>query len=185
MNKNSKIVKKYVLVSWQDADVADQIKDRSFGGKLLASSNNNKENQNDAGELVKVAEKKKKRISKRVSNIIGSDEANNVNKDGDLSSIGLTNATTDSTLVARKQPAFAKISNHFVFGNQTNATAADGFATMTKTSNNKLDQSQRISYVDMCEVIKNNENKHQRQLIESLNESLESEYFPKWFNLMK
>ena len=76
---------------------------------------------------------------------------------------------------------FNKVSNHFVFGNQ-NSSAAD--ALMNKTSNNKLDQSLRVSYVEMCDILKTYK-PLENDAIDLLNESYEQNYFPEWFKQMK
>ena len=76
---------------------------------------------------------------------------------------------------------FNKISNHFVFGNQ-NSSASD--ALMNKTSNNKLDQSLRVSYVEMCDILKNYK-PLENNSIELLNESYEKSYFSEWLKQMK
>ena len=76
---------------------------------------------------------------------------------------------------------FSKISNHFVFGNQ-NSSASD--ALMNKTSNNKLDQSLRVSYPEMCEILKGYK-PFENSSIELLNEHYEKIYFPEWFKQMK
>ena len=76
---------------------------------------------------------------------------------------------------------FGKISNHFVFGNQ-NSSASD--ALMNKTSNNKLDQSLRVSYTEMCEILKDYK-PFDNDAIELLNEHYEKTYFPEWFKQMK
>lgn len=165
----SAVVKKHVLVAWQDSDVADQIKDRAFAGRLA-----NKENQenaaNDANEAGKLL--KKRRVSKRPS-IVSQTVANELNLDS-------MSISTDaaSKPAANQQSAGSKASSHFVFGNQ----AADG---ISKTSNNKLDQSHRISYHEMCEVLKTYRNAKTDEAIEQMNKFYEAQYFPEWFKLMK
>ena len=76
---------------------------------------------------------------------------------------------------------FNKISNHFVFGNQ-NSSATD--ALMNKTSNNKLDQSLRVSYVEMCDILKTYK-PFDNNAIELLNESYENKCFTEWIRQMK
>jgi hypothetical protein len=71
--------------------------------------------------------------------------------------------------------------NHFSFSTQTSSTLN---ALMNKTSNNKLDQSIRISYAEMRETLKEYEGKYDNS-IHLLNESYKSLYFDEWFNLMK
>lgn len=73
-----------------------------------------------------------------------------------------------------------KLSNHFQFGNQ--AGLADG--TMNKTSNNKLNQSLRISYADMSETLKTYKSIHEDS-IEKINKNYMDDYFHEWFKLMK
>jgi hypothetical protein len=179
---NAKIVKKYTLVSWQDADVVDQIVDRSFGGKLAAAASStgslllaNKENKPE--EKVR-----KKRVSKRVSAAAASATAIG----GEDSSMGMASSVDEATISGTKKSHFAKVSNHFIFGNAAGASNADGLMGMgNKTSNNKLDQSHRISYVDMCEVIKLNQKKLGNKLVDALNKSFERDFFPEWFRLMR
>ena len=75
-----------------------------------------------------------------------------------------------------------QLSNHFAIGNQ-NAAANGALETFSnKTSNNKLDQSLRISYAEMCERLKTFKPALSSQ-ISKLNESYEL-YFEQWFDLM-
>lgn len=190
MSSNNKVVKKYVLVAWQDSDIPDQIKDKSFGGKLAPS---NKENQQ--GELLKLNENKllkKKRISKRVSAIGGGDAPTGTNnaatsnggieKELKLDSLSISEQETN---VSKLIQSNNKAMSHFVFGNQSAAANAQDGLMSIKTSNNKLDPSHRISYYEMSETLKMYKNELNDELIESLNKSYEIEHFSEWFRLMR
>lgn len=83
--------------------------------------------------------------------------------------------------LAETKSLLNKISNHFVFGNQASSSSD---ALMMKTSNNKLDQSHRISYVEMVNVLKNFKIS-QTDSIQAVNMCFEKNYFPEWFKLMK
>lgn len=171
--KNKAVGKKFILVAWQDSDVTDQIKDRSFSGRLAVSSAN-KENQaagEDNGDLLKT---KKRRVSKRPSIAASAASAAAVNE------LNIDKINLSETGVSR-QPKSNKASAHFVFGNQV----ADGALMTTKTSNNKLEQSHRISYHEMTEVLRTQRNDITDETIASLNKFYETEYFPEWHRLMK
>ena len=75
---------------------------------------------------------------------------------------------------------FNKISNHFSFGNQN----ANSDSLMNKTSNNKLDQSLRVNYTEMCDLLKSYK-PFGDSSIEALNQTYENDYFPEWYKLMK
>ncbi len=81
-------------------------------------------------------------------------------------------------LVTKLKPEYTEISNHFVFGNQV----SEGL--VNKTSNNKLDQSLRISYADMVETLKSYEPPY-NEAIDAMNKSFENDYFTQWLGLMK
>ncbi len=73
-----------------------------------------------------------------------------------------------------------KLINHFQFGNQASSTDAP----MNKTSNNKLDQSLRISYAEMSDTLKSYKPSFTRS-IENLNSLYQEKYFQEWLKLMK
>ena len=77
-----------------------------------------------------------------------------------------------------KQTA-SKLSNHFQFGNQVSSGISDN-----RTSNNKLDQSLRISYAEMAETLEAYNPKFTKS-VEEVNKIYENEYFTEWFKLMK
>ncbi|CAF0760215.1 unnamed protein product [Brachionus calyciflorus] len=166
MKKSS--AKDLVLVAWQDSDVTDIIIDKSYGGKLVSS---NKENQTEAAKT-DLQTAKKKRQSKRVT------LAPNTKLTDELSALGISsNHAIDE--MAKPKSILAKLTNHFMFGNQASST--DG--TMNKTSNNRLDQSHRISYVEMANTLKTVKNPYE-DLIQSVNQIYEDKFFPEWFKLM-
>ena len=74
-----------------------------------------------------------------------------------------------------------KLGSHFQFGNQASSSSD---APMNKTSNNKLDQSLRISYTDMSDTLKTYRPNFDHS-IELLNKQYEEDYFIEWFKLMK
>ncbi|RNA37462.1 cleavage stimulation factor subunit 2 tau variant [Brachionus plicatilis] len=159
MKKSS--AKDLVLVAWQDSDVADIILDKSYGGKLATS---NKENL--AESKADFVSSKKKRQSRRVTIAPG--------KSGE-EGVGIL-AKND---YAKPKSALAKLSNHFLLGSQS--TNCDG--TMNKTSNNRLDQSHRISYIEMANTLKTYTNPY-TDTIESINQFYENNFFSEWFKLM-
>jgi len=130
---------------------------------------------------------KKKRVSKKLSILPTKEskeelaylnllqESQSVNG-ADLNELRMTKLANDL-----QKLEFSKISNHFVFGNQNSSTAD---ALMNKTSNNKLDQSLRVSYPEMCDILKDYK-PFDNDTIELLNESYEKNYFPEWFKQMK
>lgn len=170
-SKTKTIVKKHILVAWQDSDVPDMIKDRSFAGRL-ANSSSNKENQpgEDDGKLLKT----KRRVSKRPS-IAATAASTAAINELNLDKMAI------SAEVIKPVAAASRVGAHFVFGNQ----AADGGVMNAKTSNNKLEQSLRISYHEMCTVLKANPSGLVEKTVDSLNNLYEEKNFPKWFRLMK
>jgi hypothetical protein len=74
----------------------------------------------------------------------------------------------------------SKLGNHFQFGNQVGL--ADGASN--KTSNNKLDQSMRISYAEMAETLKSYSPEFSNS-IEAINKAYEETYFSEWLRLLK
>lgn len=191
-SKTKMIVKKHILVAWQDSDVSDQIKDRSFAGRLANAANNNfnnnnnnsnKENQpingedpNPDGKLLK-----KRRVSKRPSIAATAASTAAINE------LNLDQLTVSAEGSGGTKPLMAttvsanRLAAHFVFGNQ----AADGTTMSSKTSNNKLDQSHRISYHEMSTVLSAHRDGLVDKTIESLNQAYEEKYFPEWFRLMR
>ena len=90
------------------------------------------------------------------------------------------NANLRSQRANTLKAEFSEISNHFVIGNS--GAGLDGL--VNKTSNNKLDQSLRISYADMVETLRTYEPPHNEQICNS-NRYFETRYFPEWLNAMK
>lgn len=181
MNRN---VTKYVLVAWQDSDVADHVKDKSFVGKLAARKGE-KENQlgkdgekNVGGSLVK-----KKRISKKLSIAGGVGDSSAHGNAELMAALGLKSDSLESAKSSsnNRDDEFTELSNHFAFGNQT--SAADGLVS-NKTSNNKLDGSLRITYAEMVRTLKSYKTPMCSE-IAKLNKHFEQDYFPEWFRLMK
>jgi len=164
---------KYSLIHWTDADVPVKIRDCSFAGKLMPipqpSENNN---ENAPAELLV---NKKKRVTKKLTTVLGSVDENS------LTSIGIN---ASDKLIPNKQPDAKqmanKLSNHFTFSNQ-GTTASD--AQMNKTSNNKLDQSLRISYSEMSDILKSFKPSY-NNAIEDINKEFEETLYPEWFKLM-
>jgi origin recognition complex subunit 2 len=121
-----------------------------------------------------------KRVSKKLSIVPNSE----TNQEILAASLGLTGNVfkkiESETIpqVAKLKPEYTEISNHFVFGNQV----AEGL--VNKTSNNKLDQSLRISYADMVETLKSYEPPF-NEAIDAMNKSFENDYFNQWLGLMK
>lgn len=167
--KNKTISKKYTLVAWQDSDVPDQIKDHSFAGRLVHTSLDKENNPSDEPTLLKTNDKsvKKKRVSKRPSIAASTAAVNELN--------------LDQMTVSDAPKTGSKLSAHFVLANQ----AADGGLVTSKTSNNKLEQEHRISYHEMCQVLKSYRNEATEEAIQSLNSFYETQYFPEWFRLMR
>lgn len=165
------VVKKFVLVAWQDSDVADQIKDRSFAGRLAT---NNKENGEEVGgELLKP---KKRRVSKRPSIVAAS--ANELK----LDQLTVSDEPQQQQWTTKQANGAGGLGAHFVFGSQS---GVEGGLMSSKTSNNKLEQSHRISYYEMCQVLDKFRNGLADQAVESMNKLYESQYFPEWFRLMR
>ena len=74
------------------------------------------------------------------------------------------------------------LSYHFAIGNQTAAGVPE--ATSNKTSNNKLDDSMKLTFAEMTERLKTYRSKFQDS-IDKLNEDYESKYFPQWMDLLR
>lgn len=192
-SKSKTIVKKHFLIAWQDSDVPDQIRDRSFAGRLANNNTNNKENQQpdnktQTNENAAAGGKSllKRRVSKRASLATTAAAAANTTTINDLNLDQLT--VSGDTVSSTSKPSLAtgpvglnRVGAHFVFGNQ----AADGTTMSSKTSNNKLEQSHRISYHEMSTVLSAHRNELVDQTIESLNHCYEEKFFPEWFRLMR
>lgn len=73
-----------------------------------------------------------------------------------------------------------KLSNHFQFGNQVGVSEA----AMNKTSNNKLNQSLRISYGEMAKTLEAYKPGFTGS-IEKINKIYEEEHFDEWYKLLK
>lgn len=112
---------------------------------------------------------KKKRQSRRVTIAPG--------KNGEENGGTLIKNDTEYT---KPKSVLAKLSNHFLLGSQS--VNSDG--TINKTSNNKLDQTHRISYVEMANTLKTFNNSYQ-DTIEAVNQYYENNFFSEWFKLMK
>lgn len=184
-SKNKTIIKKHYLVAWQDSDVPDMIKDRSFAGRL-ATATSNKENHQpnkEIGDLLLKTDKelKKRRVSKRPS-IAASAASTAAINELNLDQLSMS---AEAVVASNQRQALAAAANrvgaHFVFGNQT----ADGGVMSSKTSNNKLEQSHRISYHEMCTVLNAQRAGIVEQTIESLNRCYEEKYFSEWLRLMR
>ncbi len=132
------------------------------------------------GENNKTETLKKKRVSKKFTPLLSHDQ------NEDLSLLGLPNMSNLNNDVNNLKlnktdhnHDLAKLSQHFVFGNQS---AADSL--MTKTSNNKLDQSLRITYSEMYETLKTYTPECEEAIVQ-LNKSFETKLFPEWFKMMR
>jgi len=99
-----------------------------------------------------------------------------------LASIGINVQDKTSAIAVKDSKQIAnKLSSHFTFGNQ-GSTASD--ANVNKTSNNKLDQSLRISYSEMSDILKSFKPSYDTS-IEQINKTFEENFFPEWHNLIK
>ena len=132
------------------------------------------------GENNKTETLKKKRVSKKFTPLLSHDQ------NEDLSVLGLPNTSTLNNDVSNLKLSkndhnrdLLKLSQHFVFGNQSSADSL-----MTKTSNNKLDQSLRITYSEMYETLKTYKPECEDAIIH-LNKSFETKVFPEWFKMMR
>jgi hypothetical protein len=131
--------------------------------------------KNESGTL------KKKRMSKKMSI---------VPPPNDLAALGLSavdklDEGKDSAALklSDQRQSLAKISNHFVFGNH-GAGLATADPLINKTSNNKLDQSYKISYADMCQILQNYKSPLDES-VQVVNDYFVKNYFPEWKRLMK
>jgi hypothetical protein len=124
---------------------------------------------------------KKKRVSKKLSIVSTQENSQEIL----AASLGLTgnvfkkidNETAAMNPFKSKPPEFTEVSNHFVFGNQV----AEG---TNKTSNNKLDQSLRISYSEMVKTLESYQQPNS-EAIAALNVSFENEFFAEWLSLTR
>jgi hypothetical protein len=92
------------------------------------------------------------------------------------------NAKAQASKLAESRMILSKISNHFVFGNHGGLACSDNF--INKTSNNKLDQSYKISYADMCDILKSYKSPLDKP-IEIVNIFFQKNFFLQWSKLMK
>jgi hypothetical protein len=135
--------------------------------------------KNETGTL------KKKRMSKKLSIVP------NMGPPNDLAALGLTsvdklddlNLDPQAAKLNEDRQSLAKVSNHFVFGTH-GAGLATSDALINKTSNNKLDQSYKISYADMCSILQNYKSPLEDS-VEAANDHFVKNYFPEWVKLMK
>lgn len=170
--KNNEV--KYNLIHWTDVDIPVKIRDCSYSGKLMPAPQAQQSNdENMPGESGVVQTKKKRVTKKQTVTVLGSVDENA------LAAIGINIQDKSQPQVKDTKHIANKLSNHFTFGNQTGT--ADG--QMNKTSNNKLDQSMRISYSEMAEVLKSFKPSFTSS-IEQMNKQFEDEFFPEWFQLM-
>ncbi len=162
---------KFTLVSWKDSDIPDIIVDCSYSGKLAPKPTGDMISESDA--IISQGTLKKKRTQKK--SILGSTE-----------NTMFTEMSNTLGSLAEKSNNFEikntanRLGNHFQFGNQTGAIDS----IINKTSNNKLDQSLRISYAEMAQTLE----AFKPGFIKSVNEvnrMYEEEYFTEWINLLK
>jgi len=168
MNRLKHTDPKYTLVTWTESDIPEKIIDCSFSGKLMPKVEIKKsETENNTEKQVPII--KKKRVAGKKSIL-----ENTLNTNEELYA-GLSTANTEKI----NQTETNKLGNHFQFGNQ--ASSSD--APMNKTSNNKLDQSLRISYAEMSDTLKSYQPNFGSS-IEFLNKQYEEDYYMEWFKLM-
>jgi hypothetical protein len=143
----------------------------------------NSENQAEGAKNDGTGTLKKKRMSKKLSMVP------NMGPPNDLAALGLTSVEklddpdSHASKLHDARQSLAKISNHFVFGTH-GAGLATSDALVNKTSNNKLDQSYKISYADMCSILQNNKSPLEDS-VEAVNDYFVKNYFPEWMKLMK
>lgn len=114
---------------------------------------------------------KKKRGPRKT--VLGNAEPNTL--DSDMASM-LSLAEKTATNEKEMRNAAGKLGNHFQFGS--------GPDTASKTSNNKLDQSMRISYAEMAETLKTYTPGF-ADSVDAVNKMYEDSLFPEWYRLMK
>jgi delta 1-pyrroline-5-carboxylate dehydrogenase len=131
------------------------------------------ENKDEKNQTEIVTNKKKRVTKKFNSTLLGSVDENN------LTALGITSQVITKPQECKQ--SMNKLSSHFTFGNQ-GSTVSD--ALMNKTSNNRLDQSLRLSYSEMSDILKSfkpsfdNSIKQQEKL-------LEDSFFIEWLNIIK
>ena len=126
-------------------------------------------------------------MSKKLSIVPNLDEAGQLASLGLLSTLDSKGPENDLIRAAtlklnESRLQFSKISNHFVFGSHSGVAHSD--ALVNKTSNNKLDQSYKISYADMVDILKNYKSPLQ-DTTDAVNCFFEKSYFPEWMKFMK
>jgi hypothetical protein len=120
---------------------------------------------------------KKKRAQKKA--VLGNADPNTMDMADMAGMLSLAEKQAHSEKEMRS--AVGRLGNHFQFGNG----AAGGPDTASnKTSNNKLDQSMRISYAEMAETLRSY-TPACADSIEAVNKMYEDSYFPEWLRLMK
>jgi len=162
---------KFTLVTWKDSDIPDLILDCSYSGKLAPKPVTDTVTEPEIA--VSQGTLKKKRAPKK--SILASNE--NILNTEMASMLG---SLAEKSNEAEIKQAANRLSNHFQFGNQTGA--AD--SAMNKTSNNKLDQSLRISYAEMAQTLEAYKPAFGKS-VEEVNRMYEEEYFAEWLRLLK
>lgn len=166
MNRTKQNEIKFNLIAWRDSDIPEMIIDCSFSGKLMPKPIGS-ENQNEApSSQVSV---KKKRAPKK--SILTSTENT---QDNEISN--MLGSISEKNNEKEIKNNISKLGNHFQFGNQIDTT-------MNKTSNNKLDQSLRISYAEMAKTLEEYKPGY-TQSVEKINQMYEENYFPEWYKLL-
>lgn len=196
-------VKEHVVVMWQDSDVPVMIKDRVFGGKLAHVNQNgesdkeNQQNDKKPGGGGETNTLKKRRYTKKMSLAPSALAGGGDNPEGallssqgsaisvlarDYDKLSICNQGTDAGAVALANGQLLKtLSYHFAIGNQTAAGVPE--AISNKTSNNKLDDSMKLTFAEMTDRLKAYRSKFQDP-VDKLNEDYESKYFPQWMDLL-
>jgi hypothetical protein len=124
--------------------------------------------------------RRKKQKSKNPSDLV--DEANEKTSllgiSSDILKANNSAVPIKSTNNNNSNNKLAEISNHFAL----KALSKDG--KIGKTSNNKLDDSLRLSYAELSEVLKTYKSNFSTS-IDSLNAVYEESYFEEWMGLTK
>lgn len=163
MNRTKQNESKFNLVAWHDSDIPEMISDCSYSGKLMP-----KPAKDESEDISSQAPIKKKRGPKK--NVLSSTE-NTLDFD--------MNGHAEKNNEKEIKNSINKLANHFQFSSQN----ALGEGITNKTSNNKLDQSMRISYAEMAETLKAYKPSFDDS-VEKINKMYEDDYFSEWFNLM-
>lgn len=170
MNRTKHNEPKYTLVAWKDSDVPEMILDCSFAGKLMPKPANSENDVTMSQEGKATGTLKKKRGPKKA--VLGSADPNTL--DSDMASmLSLAEKAANNEKETRRVAGV--LGNHFQFG-----TGPD---TANKTSNNKLEQSMRISYAEMADTLKTYTPAY-ADSVDALNKMYEDSYFPEWYRLM-